>query len=290
MADGFARRCSEFCLYGALSHFSSAHFPSRLVKGVKHRQPVDRFAPIYRALLSNNTSFVIIGGQACALWAQQFDQTNLELRNFYPYVTRDLDLCATTKNDVSAAGNALHVKPQFPRKCAASSELGILKYHLEDGDVFIQILRGGFDVSGKEIIERKQIYRWKEHGLLLEVMHPVLCLQEKAAAVCRREQRGRQDQRHLLMAMQFVPAFIAERIHDSAPLQVLQMCQRILEIAENRHGLTCYAKKRLRIEGAIPIETLAQSARRKLVNFAKEEYLRRFEKLESARQTASRRS
>jgi hypothetical protein len=25
---------------------------------------------------------------------------------------------------------------------------------------------------------------------LLEVMHPVLCLQEKAAAVCRREQRG----------------------------------------------------------------------------------------------------
>lgn len=89
-------------------------------------------------------------------------------------------------------------------------------------------------------------------------------------------------------AMQFVPAFIAERIQDSIPLQVLQMCQRILEIAENRHGLTCYVKRRLRIENAIPIGTLAQSARQKIVNFAKEEFPRRFEKLELARQKAAR--
>jgi hypothetical protein len=56
--------------------------------------------------LASDTSFVIIGGQACALWAKQFDQTNLQLRNFHPYVTRDLDLCTTTKRDVSAVASA----------------------------------------------------------------------------------------------------------------------------------------------------------------------------------------
>ena len=251
---------------------------------MKLRQPVDRFVPIYRALLSNSTSFVIIGGQACALWAKQFDQTNLQLRNFYPYVTRDLDLCVATRHDVSVAGNALHVEPKFARKGVASPELGILKYRLGDGNVFIQVLRAGFDVSGKEIIERKQTYRWKEHNLLLEVMHPVLCLQEKAAALCSREQRGRQDRRHLLMALQFVPAFIMERIRDSAPAEVLKMCQRILEISESRHGITCYVKRRLRLESAIPIETLAKSEKRKLINFANQEFPRRRKALELRRE------
>ena len=247
------------------------------------RHSLDRFVPIYHALQDSGVSFVIIGGQACCLWARQYDETNLGLRDFYPYVTRDLDLCATTKDDVSAAGSALHVTPLYPRKRAASPELGILKYHLSDGDVFIQILRGGFDVTAEEIIKRKQAYRWKEHSLLLEVMHPVICLQEKVAAVCCREQRGRQDRRHLLMALQFVPSFITERIEDSDPVEVLQVCQRILKISEGRHGMTCYAKRGLRPESAIPIDSLAQSGKRKLVNFTKEEFPRKVEALELQR-------
>jgi hypothetical protein len=246
------------------------------------RQPVDRFVPIYRALLDNGISFVIIGGQACALWAKQYDEANRRLRDFYPYATRDLDLCAATKNDVSKAGNALHVTPLFPPKNTASPELGILKYRLEDGDVFIQMLRGGFDVSAEEIFKRKQTYRWEEYDLLLEVMHPVLCLQEKVAAVCRREQRGRQDLRHSLMALQFVPSFITERITDSKPSEVLAMSQRIIEIAEGRLGMMCYIKRRLRLEDAIPIEVFAQS--QKLINFANQEYPRRLKALELRRE------
>jgi hypothetical protein len=206
------------------------------------------------------------------------------LRNFYPYVTRDLDLCAATKHDVSVAGNALHVTPLFPAKNSASPELGILRYRLEDGNVFIQILRGGFDVSGEEIVKRKQIYRWKEYDLSLEVMHPVLCLQEKVAGVCRREQRGRQDIRHLLMALQFVPSFIAERVTDSDSSEVLKMSQRVIDIAEGRHGMMCYMKRRLRMEDAIPTEALAKSQSRKLINFANQEYPRRLKALELRRE------
>jgi hypothetical protein len=228
-------------------------------------------------------SFVIIGGQACALWATLYDETNIELRKFHPYMTRDLDLCASTKQDVQAAGNALQIVPAFARKRDASPELGILTYHLDDRDVQIQILRGGFEISGEEIIKRKQAYRWKEHDLLLEVMHPVLCLHEKAAAVCKREQRGRQDLKHLLMALQFVHSFITERIGDSNPAEVLQICQRVLEVSEGRHGMKCYTKRRINLESAIPTEALRASGKPKLVNFVNQEFPRRCQTLEQKR-------
>jgi hypothetical protein len=160
------------------------------------RYDVDRFVPIYRALANSGISFVIIGGQACALWAKQYDGDNKKLRQFYPYTTLDLDLCAAKRDDVLKAGKALHVEPVFPRKNMASPELGVLEYTLEGGKVFIQLLRGGFSVPGQEILDRRQVYAWKEHDLRLEVMHPILCLQEKAAAVCRRDQRRRQDLKH----------------------------------------------------------------------------------------------
>jgi hypothetical protein len=87
--------------------------------------------------------------------------------------------------------SALQVKPQFARKGIAYPELGILKYRLDDGNVFIQMLQGGFDVSRREI----------------------------------------------------------------------------LKISESRHGITCYTKRRLRIESAIPIETLAKSGKSRTCQF-----------------------
>jgi hypothetical protein len=251
------------------------------------RLPVDKFVPIYQALQASKVSFVIIGGQACALWARLYDEANPDLLEFQPYVTRDVDLCASTKQDVYAAGNALRVEPKFFQKGSASPELGILTYQLEDAEVNVQILRGGYQISGEEIIKRKQVYRWKEHGLVLEVMHPVLCLHEKAAAVCGIEQRGRQDLKHLSMSLQFVRSFISERIQDSLAADVLQMCQRVLDVSEGRHGMKCYTKRRIKLESAIPIEALRTSESPKLVNFANQEFPRRCEKLERRRTKAA---
>jgi hypothetical protein len=81
------------------------------------------------------------------------------------------------------------------------------------------------------------------------------------------------------MALQFVPSFIRDRIADSAQREILQMCQRILEVAESPNGIRCYTQQHLRIETAIPIETLRESKKHKLVNFCSEELMRRLEEL-----------
>jgi hypothetical protein len=251
---------------------------------------VERFLPIYHALQKEGTLFVVIGGQACSLWAKQYHHIDAKLSEYLPYTTLDLDLCAEKVQAVLDVAKALEVEPAFPKKGTASPEMGILKYELAEGAVYVQILRGGFNVNAKEIIERRQTYLWTEHSITLELMHPVLCLQEKTAALCRRHQRGKQDLKHLRMALRFVPAFIEERLQEGVPARpLIEMCQRILEVAESRDGMACYLKRGLRVEVAIPTESLANSGDSKLLRFVDRELRMRLERLRNTRKKAKTR-
>jgi hypothetical protein len=88
----------------------------------------EHFLPIYRALNEANVPFLIIGGQACALWSLGYQDRSPKLKQFFSYATRDLDFCATSKNDVTATAEALEVEPQFPRKRDASQEIALQCY------------------------------------------------------------------------------------------------------------------------------------------------------------------
>jgi hypothetical protein len=121
-------------------------------------------------------------------------------------------------------------------------------------------------------------------------MHPIHCLEDKAAALCGLDQRGRQDKKHLRMALQFVPLFITERLSDSAPRQILGMCQRLMQIAEEPIGLKCYLNYRLRLEKAVPVKELKASGVRSLQTFVAQEYKRRLAALRELRKRSCRQS
>jgi hypothetical protein len=103
---------------------------------------------------------------------------------------------------------------------------------LSDGAVIVQFLRGSYQLSAEEIIQRKQEFRWDKHGLVLSVMHPIHCVEEKLGLVCRMDQSGRQDLRHLKMALYFVPLFITDAFLNGGTEASLGMCQRILKLAK----------------------------------------------------------
>jgi hypothetical protein len=229
------------------------------------------FLPIHRALHDAGKSFVIIGGQACCLWARYYASRARRLRDLQPYTTKDLDVCAASKDDVQATADALNVAPGFPRKRAASPELGVLKYPARRGEIFVQFLRKGYEVVAEEIIQTQQRYLWKEYNLVLSVMHPLLCLQEKLAASIGLSQEDRQDVKHLRMCMEFVPLFIADRIKDSAPREVLRMCQHILKLAQSTHGRSAFKRFGIEIEKAIPIFHLRRSRVPCLTRFCSEQ-------------------
>jgi hypothetical protein len=98
--------------------------------------------------------------------------------------------------------------------------------------VIVQFLRGSYQLSAEEIIQRKQEFRWDKHGLVLSVMHPIHCVEEKLGLVCRMDQSGRQDLRHLKMALYFVPLFITDALLNGGTEASLGMCQRILKLAK----------------------------------------------------------
>jgi hypothetical protein len=251
----------------------------------------EHFLPIYRALNKVNAAFVIIGGQACALWALRYQDRSPKLKHFFPYATRDLDFCATSRKDVTATAEALEVEPRFPRKHDASQEIGLLKYELSNGAVIVQFLRGSYQLSAEEIIRRKREFHWDKHGLVLWVMHPIHCLEDKLGLVCRMDQSERQDLRHLKMALYFVPLFITDALLDGGTDAVLDMCQHILKLAKSsRLGLQCYRKHGVRIERAIPGHVLAENATGKLEKFVMKQLPRELMTLEKLREKISRAS
>ncbi len=240
--------CAGVPLLGSALVRAATGFHQGLVKF-----ETEHFLPIYRALNEASVPFVIIGGQACALWSLRYQDRSPKLKQFFPYATRDLDFCATSKKDVTATAEALEVDPQFPRKRDASQEIALLRYELSDGAVIVQFLRGSYQLSAEKIIQRKQEFRWDKHGLVLSVMHPIHCLEDKLGLACRMDQSGRQDLRHLKMALYFVPLFITDALLNGGTDASLGMCQHILKLAKSsRLGLQCYRKHGVRIERAIP--------------------------------------
>jgi hypothetical protein len=90
------------------------------------------------------------------------------------------------------------------------------------------------------------------------------------------------------MALRFVPLFITERLADSAPRQILGMCQRLIQIAGGPIGLKCYLNHRLCLEKAIPVKELRASGVPSLQNFVTKEYKRRLADLRELRKRSRR--
>jgi hypothetical protein len=253
---------------------------------------VEQFVPAYQALQRAKIDFVIVGGQACAFWAVIHGLD----KDFSHYTTKDFDACARSTQDVTAVANVLKVVPVIPRKASASPDLGSMELPVSSGaPIVIHFLRHCYGVSAAEIFATQQPYYWEKYDLKLSLMHPVLCLQDKAASLCGLHQTGRQDLKHLRMAMRFSCGFITELVTSrmtgpEAEKDALRICQRVLRVASSRAGIQCALKHRIAIEEALPVEALKECKSAKVSRFVSGELPRAIEVLEKARKAAESRS
>jgi hypothetical protein len=253
---------------------------------------VDQFVPAYQALKRSKIDFVVVGGQACALWATMYDSD----KDFSHYTTKDFDACTRSKDDVSTVAKLLKVTPLISPKAAPSPEFGSMQLNTSSGaPIVIQFLRHCYGVSAKEIFATKQSYIWDKHDLQLSVMHPVLCLEDKMASLCGLDQKGRQDLKHLKMAVRFSSGFIEDlvtnRIEEpQAEKDTLGICQRILKAASSKIGLQCALKHRIAVEEAIPMDAIKRSKSLKLLKFLSTQLPRELMALGKVRKTAGSKS
>ena len=239
--------------------------------------------PLLKALQKERISCVIIGGCACALWAMRYETKKIAA--FRPYMTKDLDLVAESKQAVVRTASALRVKAKLARKRAASNDLGILEYEAGGQKIFVQFLNASRAIRGHRILEVKQPYRWDKHDLTLEVMHPLHCLEDKIASlVAEPEQIDRQDKKHLKMALLFVPEFIMERASENER-DALKMCQHIMDLAFSQNGLCCYRDHGIKIKPAIRSDRIATRDFKRLQNFLDKEAAHKAKDLAVLRRT-----
>jgi len=224
--------------------------------------PVD-YLPVYRALEQSGHQLVIVGGQACSLWAESYG-----MNSFKPYTTKDLDFCTKSKQEVSLFAKSLKVEAVFPtKKNSPTHDIGVIEVPTKSGSLIIQFIRSTAKFSLDEIVERRQGIR--VYGLLFDiwVMHPLQCMEDKMDSLLRFDQEDRQDEKHLRMSLEFVPQFIAERLFEGHCAAVLSMCQHVLELSKSKSGKRIRQIHKINVIDAIPTAALCAHDDSKIKNF-----------------------
>jgi hypothetical protein len=229
----------------------------RAVPG-SNRFEARHFVPIYIALQRAKVDFVIIGGQACNLWALMYEKREPALKTLRPYTTRDLDVWSRSQRDVTTTAEILHVTPELNDPGSPAPDMGHFTYRSPKGKLFVQFLTAVFGVKTELVIRTKQNYTWKKYNLELSVIHPLVTLEAKLKSFYGLDQTARQDLKHLKMAMLYTPEFIIDRTLENETRAVLEMCQHLLKLARTRVGLRLNTEKGLAIEEAIPTSLCEQ--------------------------------
>jgi len=239
------------------------------------------FLPIYAALNRAHIDYLIVGGQACNLWALMYEDRVPDLKSLRPYTTKDLDVWSRYQTDVVTTAELLHVAPTLADPGSAAPDMGHFTYRSEQGNLFVQFLTGVYGVQTDLVIRSKQNYFLKGDNLHLAVMHPLLALESKLKCLYGLDQTGRQDLKHLKMGILYTPSFIVDRAKEGEARDALRMCQHLLKLAGERPGIRLFHEKGISLETVIPVTELSDLP--KFSTFLKEEMPRVQESIKQQR-------
>lgn len=203
--------------------------------------PEDLIA-VFSSLQAAGWDAVLIGGQAVNLWARHYEEDLpgwLELR---PYTSRDLDYHGGLA-DARLAMKVLRARGRLNSASEPSPNAGVLTVRLSDGrELVVDILTGVFGVSATEV-ERTAVELSGTRslsGLTLRVIHPLLLLEAKAAALRGLSQAGRQDEKHLKILVLVLGKWLREQLNRPRP--ALRAVERLAGCAASPDGLNAFAR------------------------------------------------
>lgn len=212
-------------------------------------------------------NIVLVGGQAVNLWASFYREDNLELSNYLPFSSEDLDFYGG-KLDAMEIRNRLGGELILNNNFDPSPNTAILLVNFKNKKLRLDFLGSVFGISDSEIASNYKIISLKEAPEnQLKVLHPILCLEGKLKSVVSLPQQGRQDLKHLKMSVLFVKEFLKEICRDEQPKEGLKLIERIVSNTISETGLTVWLKHQVDLESAIPFDRLQSLTNPKWQNF-----------------------
>jgi hypothetical protein len=93
-------------------------------------------------------------------------------------------------------------------------------------------------------------------GISIKVLNPILCLAGKLKAYTGLPQYGRQDKKHLEIAILVARQFIQEFCVQNKPRQGLQLIEKLVKIAKSEAGLKVWQQDDIDILQAVSIDSV----------------------------------
>jgi hypothetical protein len=203
---------------------------------------VEELASVFHRLQAAGWDAVLVGGQAVNVWAWRYQQDSPAWRELRPYTSRDLDYHGGLA-EARLAMQVLGARGRLNTGADPGPNAGVLTVSLPDGrELLVEILTGVFGVGVAEL-ERTAV-TWSGAGVLseltLRVIHPLLLLEGKTAALQGLPQADRQDAKHLRILVLIVRQWLREQLADPRTvfraLERLATCAARFPILSKREG------------------------------------------------------
>ncbi|MDZ4878096.1 MAG: hypothetical protein CLLPBCKN_007531 [Chroococcidiopsis cubana SAG 39.79] len=225
---------------------------------VKKLTPEDLY-DIFVKLQAAELDAVVVGGQAINLWASKYRDRSPQLQQMLPFASEDLDFYGG-KIEVLTCQEALQGEAKLNRDFDPSPNSGIVTVKRQDVNLRIDFLASVYGLNDSEITGTAIPFpgESKLSGVNIKVLHPILCLEGKLKSLRGLPQQGRQDKKHVEMAILCVKEFVKDLCNQEQPRTGLKLVERMLDSALKEDGLNAWYRHGIQVESAIPIEELRQ--------------------------------
>lgn len=218
----------------------------------------EQLRPLFEALAS--TQAVVVGGQAINLWSQTYEKDEEPWKSLRPFTSRDLDVLGGT-NDLHVCARRLKARVLYPEPGQCTINAGRLVARLEGQEVEADFLAELKGLNNQEVRQTAKCVCWR--GLSLRVLHPILCVESKTANLMRLPQdvEGRQDKKHLVLALANAREFLAEQTGNTGTHRnLVRWAQRLRGLANDQVGLEATLVHGIDYRVAIPAARWREAA------------------------------
>jgi hypothetical protein len=214
---------------------------------------------IFLDLQAAGLEAVVVGGQAVNLWAYQYCEAAIELKELLPFASEDLDFYGGRVEAVICK-EALGGKVKLNKDFDPSPNAGVVLVNRQDKVLRIDFLASVYGLNDAEITGTALPFLGQDKlaGIQVRVLHPVLCLEGKLRCLRGLPQGGRQDLKHVVMSTLCVKELLRNLIRKDEPRSGLKLVERVLGSALREDGLSAWYHHGICIESAIPIDTLRE--------------------------------
>ncbi len=200
---------------------------------------------------------IVVGGQAINLWALQYYQPTLEWQSLQPYSSEDLDFYGGRLEAVQCA-EVLQGRLTLAKDFDPTPNMGLILLDWQESRLRIDILASVYGLADAEIKNTALTFTGTEslQGVVLQVLHPMLCLETKLKCLRSLDQTNRQDEKHLRLAILILRSFFTSQLLTQPPRSLLNFIERVFDNVLTDAGLNAWYRYGIAIEAAIPLEQI----------------------------------